>query len=484
MKNMYIGIDIGTTSIKLSTMDNQMNLIYDVQYMYDYLTPHKEWAEIHPDTWYEIVLTGLKETFQHVDSSTIAGIGITGQMHTTVFVDEHGLSVRPAIMWNDKRTKEMIPRIKNKLVKSTDTNHIAKIVSTGSPLVNLLWVKENEPDNFEKIHKLLIVKDYLVFKLTGIYSTDYCDASTSSLYDLNRDNWSTKVQKLFGFTSEIFPKINYSSKIIGFINNQLCKELNLEEVAVVAGTGDNVASAIAAGCFEENQPLISLGTSGVVVIPNSHHQLKEIGKNVVAKIQKNDDTIITQGTVQAGAKVNSWWMEKIIHTNKFKEEQKNIPLELLGKNEVLFFPHLNGEKTIYARPNIRGAFIGLSLETTREEMYLAVLEGVAFGMRRLFELMRNEEAPEYFTIVGGGAKSELWIQIFANILNTPIRYVKSAQGAVNGAVVLAIIGVEGQLHLKNTEVQMVHPSEIITKEYEQRYMNYLLFSELMIRFTS
>lgn len=484
MKKTYIGIDIGTTSIKLSSMDNQMNVVHDVQYMYEYLTPHKDWAEIHPDIWYEIVLKGLKETFQHIDSHDVAGIGITGQMHTTVFVDKDGLSVRPAIMWNDARTKRMIPKIREKLLESSETAHIAKIVSTGSPLANLLWVKENEPDNFESINKILIAKDYLVLKLTGIYSTDYCDSSTSSLYDLNHDEWSKEVQELFGFKKDIFPEINYSSKIVGNLSEDLRKRLNLDrDVPVVAGTGDNVASAIAAGCFEENQPLISLGTSGVVVIPNSNHQLKGIGKNVVVKIQKDDNTIITQGTVQAGAKVNSWWMNKILHTNQFIEEQNNISAELLGKNEVLFFPHLSGEKTIYARPDLRGAFIGLSLETTREEMYLAVLEGLAFGIRHLFELMRNEEKPKYFTIVGGGSKSELWVQIFANILNTPIRRVKSAQGAVNGAVALAVIGLEGHFNLNNAEVQMIDPSESIANEYEQRYKKYLGLSELMIKFT-
>lgn len=483
MKKAFIGIDIGTTSIKISAMDHHMNVVHDVQYMYDYLTPHKEWIEINPDTWYDIVLKGLEETFQHVDCASVAGIGITGQMHTTVFVDKHGLSVRPAIMWNDARTKTMIPNIKAKLLESSQTAHIAKIVSTGSPLANLLWVKENEPDKFNKISKILIAKDYLTLKLTGIYSTDYCDASTSSFYDLNTDNWSEEVQEMFGFNQGLFPVINYSSKIIGYLNEELQNRFHLEEeIPIVAGTGDNVASAVAAGCFEENQPLISLGTSGVIVIPNRYHQLKEIGKNVVAKIRENDNTIITQGTVQAGAKVNSWWMENILRTTDFSEEQACIPEELLGKNDVLFFPHLNGEKTLYARPDLRGAFIGISLETTREEMYLAVLEGLAFGIRQLFEQMRNIEEPQYFTIVGGGAKSTLWVQVFANILNTPIRRVNSAQGAVNGAVALAMIGVEGCFTLNNEDIEIFHPSENIAYEYEKNYQKYLKFAELMLQF--
>jgi len=485
MKKMFIGIDIGTTSIKLLTTDHNMNAVYEVQYMYEYLTPQKEWAEIQPATWYEIVLKGLVETFQYVDTENIAGIGITGQMHTTVFLDKHGFSVRPAIMWNDARTKKLIPRIKEKLLEVPQSAHIANIVSTGSPLANLLWVKENEVDTFKKIGKILMAKDYLVYKLTGIYSTDYCDSSTSSLYDLTYDDWSNEVQDLFGFSKNIFPQINYSSQVIGYLSDDFCKQFNFKKaIPVVAGTGDNVASALAAGCFNKNQPLISLGTSGVVVIPNSYRQLKQIGKNVIVKIRKNDNTIMTQGTVQAGAKVNSWWMEKILHTKNFSKEQAKIPKELLGNNDVLFLPHLNGEKTIYACPDLRGAFVGLSLETTREEMYLAVLEGVAFGIRHLFELMRNSDDPKYFTIVGGGAKSDMWVQVFANILNIPIRRITSAQGAVNGAIALVMIGVEGNFNENNVDVEIVYPSEKIAFKYKKRYQRYLELSELMLRFVT
>jgi xylulokinase len=484
MQKTYIGIDIGTTSIKLAVVDHHMNIVHDVQYMYDYLTPHKEWKEIDPDTWYNIVLQGLEQTLDHIDCASIAGIGITGQMHTTVFVDKHGLSVRPAIMWNDARTKKMIPNIKEKLVTSPQAAHIAKIVSTGSPLANLLWVKEKEPDHYKKIDKILITKDYLTFKLTGNYSTDYCDASTSSLYDLDEDKWSSEVQSLFGFDEKLFPEINFSSKVIGYLSKELQEQFQLnQKIPIIAGTGDNVASAIAVGCFEKNQPLISLGTSGVVVVPNRYHQLKETGKNVVAKIEKEDNTIITQGTVQAGAKVNSWWLEKILKTEHFTEEQSNISNDLLGKNDVIFSPHLNGEKTIYACPDFRGAFVGLSLETTREEMYLAVLEGLAFGIRRLFELMRNQENPKYFTIVGGGAKSNLWIQVFANVLNTPIRLIKNTQGAVSGAATLAIIGVEGDFPRTRADIEMIYPTDKIAFGYEKRYQKYLKLSELMLKFT-
>lgn len=484
MTKVYIGLDIGTTSIKLSAVDQKLHALFEKQYSYDYLTPVKGWTEIDPDTWLMIVLEGLTELFQNISAQDVQGIGITGQMHTTVFVDDAHYSVRPAIMWNDHRTKDMIPTIKSRLEQYQDTEHIASIVSTGSPLANLLWVKEQEPENYTKTSKMLIAKDYLVLKLTGRYSTDHCDASTSSLYDLEQDKWSETVLKEFDFSKTLFPKINYSSKNVGTLTKEIQAKLGIDQaIPVVAGTGDNVASALVSGSFMNDQPLVSLGTSGVVVIPNRFHQLKQTGKNVIAKILENDQTIITQGTVQAGAKVNSWWLADILQTTEFANEQAAIPQVLLGNSEVLFFPHLNGEKTLHSNPSLRGAFVGLSLETTRAEMYLAVLEGLAFGIRRLVEQMKNDTEPEYFTIVGGGAQSELWGRLFANILRYPMKRVRTSQEAVHGAAILAIIGIEGSFTFDESEFQMIQPSDDLVEKYDEKYQHYLQLSKAILTFT-
>lgn len=481
--SVYVGLDIGTTSIKVAAVTKQLKTVFEKQYAYDYLTPQKGWTEIEPDTWVEIAVNGLRELFQKLPAETVKGIGITGQMHTTVFVNKHGFSVRPAIMWNDNRTKESIPEIKQVLESNDQSAHISKVISTGSPLANLLWVRENEPQLFEQIDKVLIAKDYVKWKLTGIYATDYCDASTSSLFDLHTNHWSKEVQELFGLDSKLFPEIRPASAIVGELTEELCKELKLEKaIPVVSGTGDNVASALVSGGFETMQPLISLGTSGVVVIPNGQHQLKARGKNVIARITETDNSIITQGTVQAGAKINSWWLERILQADKYSEEQEKIPKELLGENEVFFFPHMNGEKTLFAEPDLKGAFIGLGLETGRIEMYLAVLEGLAFGIRQLFEAMKNEKPPEYFTIVGGGAKSKLWIKIFANILGYPIKRVLTSQEAVHGAAILAIMGVEENFTFPKNDAQLLQPDPVLVEKYNQRYKKYVKLTQLLLSF--
>ncbi|MBO0451257.1 xylulokinase [Candidatus Enterococcus murrayae] len=481
--SVYVGLDIGTTSIKVAAVTKQLETIFERHYAYDYQTPHNGWAEIEPDTWIKITVNGLKELFQQIPAETVKGIGITGQMHTTVFVDKHGFSVRPAIMWNDNRTKKTLPAIKQVLKSHPESAHIAKIVSTGSPLASLLWVKENEPQQFQRINKFLIAKDYVKLRLTGTYTTDYCDASTSSLYDLHTNQWSKEVQELFELDKELFPAIHPASAVIGELTNEICERLMIAKtIPVISGTGDNVASAIVSGSFENLQPLISLGTSGVVAIPNRKQQLKSKGKNVAARITEEDNAIITQGTVQAGAKINSWWLEKILKTEDYGGEQQEIPQDLLGENEVFFFPHMNGEKTLFADPELRGAFLGLGLETGRPEMYLAVLEGLAFGIRQLFEAMKNEEQPEYFTIVGGGAKSELWIRIFANSLGYPIKRVLTSQEAVHGAAILAIIGVEGSFTFPENEAQLIQPDPVLIEKYNQQYKKYLKLPQLLMRF--
>ncbi|MBP1042263.1 xylulose kinase [Vagococcus sp. BWB3-3] len=484
MRQKYIGIDIGTSSIKFAVVTNQLRSLLSFQKAYTYVTPRKGWSEIEPDQWIIIVMEGIKEILSQFPPQEIAGIGLTGQMHTTAFIDGKMQSIRPAIMWNDMRTKELIPQIKSELAQSKQTTSLAKIVSTGSPLANVLWMKQNEPESFAQLSHFLIAKDYIVMKLTGAISTDHCDASTTSMYDVEAERWSSAVQTLFGLSPSLFPPINASSQLVGRLTPAVQKELGISvAIPVTAGTGDNVAAALASGSFANEQPLLSLGTSGVVAVPNNRMKLKPVGKNVVVKIRPEDHQILTQGTVQSGANTNSWWLADILKTTDYQSEQKAISQGALGINKVIFFPHLKGEKILFANPSLRGAFVGLSLETTRAEIYQALLEGVGFGLKQLFAVMKNEAPPDYFTLVGGGAKSELWGQILANIFNCPMKQVKESQDAVYGAAILAILGVEGEFLAYGKSHVMIEPTEALVKRYEVSYQRYLKLVEAMLSYT-
>ncbi|NKF02667.1 xylulose kinase [Lactobacillus paracasei] len=474
MDKQYIGIDLGTSSIKMGLFNPDISSQAFYQQAYQYETLANGAKEIDPNVWFEIVVKGLQQLVKRAGSAdSIVGIGITGQMHTTVFLDQRGQMVRPAILWNDTRTKLFITELESRLTVIEESEN-AKIVSTGSPLANLVWLKREEPSHFKLLRHFLMPVDYIVYRLTGHYSTDYCDASTSSLFDFTQDKWATQICREFGIDEKLLPTIHASSDVIGKIRPSLAERLGLKaDVKVVAGTGDNAATALANQTNQEQQPLISLGTSGVVVVPNQEHQLKPVGKNIIFKVTSEDDSVLTQGTVQTGAVLNAWWLQDIVNAKDAQLEQAAIPPTLLGQNRVLFFPHLNGEKTLYADPNLRGAFVGLSLESTRENMYLAVLEGLAFGCRQLYEQMGNQTAAEFIRVVGGGAKSNLWLTIFANVFGLPLRKRAVQREAIEGATMLAIIGDGEVVPDRSGDDEVILPEPTLKRAYDEQYQRYL-----------
>lgn len=482
MTKLYIGIDIGTSSVKLGLYDSSLNLKDSFQKKYSYTDLKNGKKEIDPDIWFQLVEEGLKKIIKKKDlTDTIVALGITGQMHTAVFLDENGKSVRPAILWNDTRTKEMLPALKDKLLRIKQLENV-KIVSTGSPLANLVWVEKNEPSNFKRIKHFLMPVDYIVYRLTGKYSTDYCDASTSSMFDFYKNQWSREIADTFSIDFNILPNIHSSNYVVGDVKEKLVKQLNLpKRIKVIEGTGDNAATALANSDNYPETPLISLGTSGVVVIPDQNNKLKKVGKNIVFSPHENQFQLLTQGTVQAGASLNNWWLNNILHTDKINQEQNAISEKLLGNNDVLFFPHVNGEKTLFSNPNLRGSFVNLSLESQRENMYLAILEGVAFGLKELFDEITNNKSYKYIRIVGGGANSKLWLKIVANIFGVEIRKSNYSREAIDGAILLAISGANEKYLPKNKDDEIITPDKNISLKYAQRYGRYLKMVSVMTK---
>ncbi|WP_317636642.1 xylulokinase [Xylocopilactobacillus apicola] len=473
MDKYYLGIDVGTSSLKIAALNDHLQQLSSKQIQYQYDEPAPNYKEIDPKIWLNAVIEGLRAIFQELPAEYAVAIGITGQMHTTVFLDRAAKIIRPAIMWNDTRTKDLVLPVKERLVKHLTLQENAKIISTGSPLINLLWLKDYEPLSFDRLGQVLMPVDYLVYCLTGNFSTDYCDASTTAYYDFTNDGWSKETFNLFDLPSEIFPPINAASTIVGELTDEMMGLLGIKnKIPVVAGTGDNATSALINRSFEDQIPLLSLGTSGVVIIPNENHQLNSIGKNVVVKVNPQDQTILTQGTVQAGAQLNSWWLEQIMHQSNFERAQAQISEDRLGKNSVLFFPHVNGEKTLFNNPDLRGAFVGLELSTTSDDLYQAVLEGVAFALKMLADAMQDGEKSDSYTIIGGGAKSKLWQQILANVFDCPMNHFRKDREAVEGAAMLAIIGTGSKVHSSLDLPDVVVPDAKIAARYQEKYQKY------------
>lgn len=478
-KDCFIGIDIGTSSIKTVVYKANFKVVCEVSKKYEFITNENGWTEIDPTIWSSIVLEQLAEIFERIPYQQVNGIGITGQMHTTVFLDKEQQPLRPAIMWNDKRTVDVVEKIKRKLPRTSQTENILGIVSTGSPLANLLWLKELEPENYERLGKILIAKDYVRFILTGELSTDYCDASTSSLYNVVAETWSEEVLETFQLSSSLLPEVKYASSSAGNLKLSLFGINEEKEIPVIVGTGDNVASAIANQSQLEEQPIISLGTSGVVILSNTQGEWLHTGKNILAKIAEEDQRIVTQGALQSGAKVIEWWSSKVIQQDVTQFEQRLA--EKIGENQVIFFPYLNGDKTLFRDCDLSGAFYGITLNSEQDDFSLAIYEGTAFAIKRLIQEMRPLLKNQKCLLIGGGAKSQLWPQIFANVLNTTIRVNQVSREASCGAAMLVYYHKYQKYPVLPNEFEEFIPEEKLVKNYQKKYQAFIDFSDVLIK---
>lgn len=476
----YIGIDIGTSSVKLLLMEETGMILKQESEEYKVSQPQYGWKEIEPELWFEAVKKGMKRLLALIDGRKVKGIGITGQMHTTIFIDKNGSSIRPAIMWNDMRTKEMISDLKKEINSCDEISYISKIISTGSPASNLYWMKKKEMEQFQKIKKFLIGPDYIVWRLTGNFGTDYCEASTSSLFDLTKREWSPAMRNIIGLPEEIYPEVRGSGEIVGYLKKELTEEWNLsDDVKIIAGTGDNPAASISTGCLGGTYPVLSLGTSGVLMASREKTDFEAKGKNILFSIDGKEIYILVQGTVQSAGGSYSWFTKEILKADNFYEESKNIDISNLGKGDLIFYPHLVGEKTIYADSSIRGAFLGLGTDVTRKDMVLAVMEGICFGVKELTEKMNfTKEQLSGIRVIGGGAKSDVWMQILADILNTKVQQLDGTVGSAYGMALLAgyscgKFSSVKEMSQKAVRVKQVfYPEKNHVQRYDEKYQKY------------
>lgn len=435
----FIGIDIGTSSVKMLAMDEAGSVIEKCGRNYQYSQPHPGWREIWPSVWVEAVEDGLGELLDGLDRQNVEAIGFTGQMHTTVFLDKDGNCIRPAIMWNDMRTKDRISSMKEWLEGKRDARSILRILSTGSPAANLLWLKEQEADHFHKLGRFLIGPDYLVYYFSGDFSTDYCEASTSSLYDTDGRCWSESMKALIGLPEDVYPPVMGSQQVVGTLRDGLREKFGLPaDVKIIAGTGDNPAAAVATGSLQYHYPVLSIGTSGVLVLSRSQMDVGMKGKQILFSLDGKTVDVLVQGVVQSAGGSYNWYVRKILGVEDFDSLMKPVDMESLGKSELLFYPHLTGDKTIYGDPGLRGAFIGLDTNHTREDLAVAVMEGVCFAVKQLVQEMQlTPEELGALKVTGGGSYSAIWMQILADVLNGKVEQLDGGEGASYGAALMA-----------------------------------------------
>ena len=476
--NFYIGIDLGTSALKLLLVDEEGTVVDTVSKKYPLEFPHPGWSQQNPSDWWGALLSGMIELLNGKDVSNIKGIGAGGQMHGLVVLDENDQVIRPAILWNDGRTDEETAYLNEVIGTKKLSELTANIAFAGFTAPKLLWMKKHEPENFAKIRRIMLPKDYINYRLTGVHSCDYSDASGMLLLDVRNRCWSDEMLKICSVDKEQMPKLFESYEVIGTLKPEIADTLGLPEtVKVIAGAGDNAAAAVGTGTVGEGACNISLGTSGTIFI--SSKQFSVDPNNALHSFAHADGKWHLMGCMLSAASCNKWFCEQVLKTNDYSGEQEAITYDMLGSNHVYFLPYLMGERSPINDTDARGTFIGMTMDTTREEMTLAVLEGVAYAIRDNFEVAKSLGIHiESSMLCGGGAKSHLWRYILANVLNIELTLPQSEEGPGYGGAMLAMVGCGAYESVESCAAALVHtvdtvrPEKEIAARYEEKYQKF------------
>lgn len=472
----YVGVDLGTSSVKLLLMEENGEIKNIVTKEYPLYFPKPGWSEQKPEDWWNQFTAGMKELLAGIDHSQVDGISFGGQMHGLVILDENDNVLRPAILWNDGRTQEECDYLNITIGREKISSYTANMALTGFTAPKLLWVKKHEPEIFAKIAKIMLPKDYLAYRLSGVHCTDVSDASGMLLFDVKNKCWSKEMIDIVGIREEQLAKIFESYEVVGTLTEAAAKELDLpKSVRVIAGAGDNAAGAVGTGTLEHGMCSVSLGTSGTVFIATDAFAVDDA--NAMHSFAHANGKYHFLGCMLSAASANKWWMDEIIGTKDYPKEQEGI--NKLGDNQVFFLPYLMGERTPHNNPNARGTFVGMTMDTTRADMTEAVLEGVTFALRDALEIARSFGVKiERVRLNGGGAKSPLWCKIVANIMNVKVDKINSAEGPGFGAAILAAVGCGKYASVEEAAaklIQVVDTTEqdpALVAKYEKKYQTF------------
>ena len=393
-------------------------------------------------------------------------------------MDAAGNVLRPAILWNDGRTAAQVDYLNETVGNDKLSAWTGNIAFAGFTAPKLLWMRQNEPDLFARIAKILLPKDYLVYRLTGVHATDYSDASGTLLLDVAHKRWSSEMLDLCGVTEAQMPTLFDSWQPVGTLTAAAAAALGLPtDVVVCAGAGDNAAAAIGTGTVGEGRCNISLGTSGTVFI--SSEQFRVDPHNALHAFAHADGGFHLMGCMLSAASCNKWWMEDILHDGDYAAAQEAIVPEKLGRSHVFYLPYLMGERSPINDTNARAVFLGMTMDTTRADMTQAMLEGVAFALRDSVEVARSLGLDiSRSTLCGGGSRSTLWRTILANVLGIPLDLPATEQGPGYGAALLALVACGRYRNVAEVSRAMLHiqatvqPDPELTALYDARYAEF------------
>ena len=472
--NYYIGADLGTSALKLLLVNGEGNIKKCVTKEYGISFPKSGWSEQQPEDWWNAFVSGVKELVKETDKEDIKGISVAGQMHGLVILDEEDSVIRPAILWNDGRTADETEYLNNIIGKDKLSDMTANIAFAGFTAPKILWLKKHERENFDKISKIMLPKDFINYRLTKTHMTDYSDASGMLLLDVKNKCWSKTMMDICDIKEEQLPKL-YESYDGVCISKDVAKILGLsEKCKVTAGAGDNAGAAIGTGTIGEGRCNISLGTSGTIFVSSDSFSVDN--NNALHSFCHSDGGFHLMGCILSAASCNKWFCDEVLNSKDYAAEQKDINDDMLGNNDVFFLPYLMGERSPINDTDATGMFIGLRPDTKRKDMILAVLEGVAFAIRDNLEIAKKLGINVgKSTVCGGGAKSLLWRKILCNILNIQLEIPACEEGPGYGAAILSMVfcGEYKSLEEATNKLvkvkEVVKPDDVVVARYAKKY---------------
>ena len=472
---LFIGVDLGTSAVKFLLVNEKGEILNTVSKEYPLEFPNPGWSQQKPEDWMKACMEGIPELLEGQNAGEVAGLSVAGQMHGLVILDEADRVIRPAILWNDGRTFAEVDYLNNTVGKDKLSAWTGNIAFAGFTAPKILWVKKNEPENFARIRKIMLPKDYINYCLTGVHSCDYSDASGMLLLDVEHKKWSPEMLEICSVSEDQMPGLYESYEVIGTIKPEIAEKLGLPAgVKVTAGAGDNAAAAVGTGTVGQGACNISLGTSGTIFISAEKFGVDPL--NSLHAFAHADGKFHLMGCMLSAASCNKWFCEDILGTTDFAAEQADISEDDFGRNNVFFLPYLMGERSPINDTDASGTFIGLRMDTTRADMVLAVLEGVSFAIRDSFEVAKKIGVPVPRSMIcGGGSKSPMWRKMLANILGIPLDVPQTEQGPGYGAAILAMVGVGVYPDVKTAcdelirVAETVEPDPDLTARYQERY---------------
>lgn len=487
----YIGIDVGTSSVKALLVDQLGNVIKSATPEYPFLTPKPLWAEAEPADWWEATKIAIKDVANGVNSSEISGIGLTGQMHGMVALDKAGKVLRPCIMWNDQRSHLECKEITNRIGADKVLEITGNPILPGFTAPKILWTQKNEPDVFSAIDKILLPKDYIRYKLTGEFFSDVSDASGTSLLDIGKRTWSKEIFDVLGWPISWMSEVTESTEVTSRISIETAEQTGLlAGTPVVAGGGDCAAQAVGSGIVEEGKVSVTLGTSGVVFAQSDEYRVEPNGK-LHAFCHAVPGKWHLMGVMLSAAGSFQWYKNQFGESehsieseggeNAYDRLTENASQVGAGSEGLFFLPYLSGERTPHPDPYARGCFIGISLRHQKKHFTRSVLEGVSYGLNDSLSLMRELGLnPKETILTGGGARSGLWKQMLADIFSTECSLVNAVEGAAYGAAILAAVGVGGFSSVPEACKSWIQKTEMIKPGSDQEIYskNYPIYRTL------